>query len=235
MLDRKHRVLPYNSDIRTGSPGAILAKMFRTILFGLGVQESRYNALMERWSLKADNDKQLALRVGMKAELLKETITWKNFLRGVADFLGCREFTIAVVLHHTSSRLTKAERSTHRFHVKDAMAIHPGEILSGLLNVIFVDLHVHEKHYGTLMECYIDRALSHTHKRQAATFRAAISKEILNKQITWKSFIKAIVFLEVPKFTLQLFLKHNRKPVTAHETDVILDGVDLESLSSDKE
>lgn len=235
MLDRKHRVLPYTSDIRTGSPGAILAKMFRTILFGLGVQESRYNALMERWAMRADNEKQLALRAGLKLELMKETITWKNFLRGVSDFLGCKELTIEVVLDHRSERLTKAKHTTHRFHVKDALAIHPGEILSGLLNVVFVDLHVHEKHYGALMECYIDRALSHTHKRQAATFRAAISKEILNSQITWKSFIKALVFLEVPRFTFRLFLKHTRKPATAHETDIILDGVDLENSSFDKE
>lgn len=112
MLKRKSKVQPFGAPIRTGSVGSILAKLYRTILHDLGIDPSRYEALMERYIQRAHMDPnrkaKAAARAGLSKELLKETMTFKTFIKGLL-FLAVARVDFKVTLHHANGKITTHE------------------------------------------------------------------------------------------------------------------------------
>lgn len=110
MLKRKRQVKPFGAEIRTGSVGGILARLYRTILHDLGITTDRYEALMTRYIQKAQLDPnrkdKAAARAGLSKELLKESMTWKTLIKGI-NFLGVLRIDIRIGLHHANGRVTQ--------------------------------------------------------------------------------------------------------------------------------
>lgn len=225
MLPRKHKIRPFNMVIRSGSVESILARLFRTTIMDLGVTtRDQYDSLMVRYVQKArytdDPDKQAALRAGLADELLKEKITWKTLFRGYA-FLNIEKVHFTVVIEAHSG-----EKSSHSVEFDVNETIEPGKVLSNLLRGIFFEKRVVDDKYNELMNNFIDSSRTVIHKRQRATIRAQLHKELYKDSITWKTFVKGLLFLQVPKFNIVTRVYHARKFATEHVIQVIIDGID---------
>lgn len=222
MQSRKHKTRPLEAPIRSGNADAILAKLIRITMYDLGIyEEDRYNALMSRYIQRArflpNADKVEAMRVGLSKELLKENITWKTLIRGY-EFLAAEQVDFGVEFEW------KGKETYHEvsFLVKEVKE--PGLILGKLMSLILHNLNVNEKDYDELVNRYIDRSRAVVFKRQRATLRASVSKELLKPSMTWKNFVsKGLLFLEVKKLTIKTRLLHSRRSHTQHAVVAILE------------
>lgn len=114
MINRKSKVKPFGAMLRTGSVGSNLSRLYRSILHDLGIDPSRYDALMTRYIQKAHLDPnrkdKATARAGLSKELLKETMTWKTFVKGL-NFLAVVKFDLNISLHHANGKITNHKLS----------------------------------------------------------------------------------------------------------------------------
>lgn len=224
---RKQKIVPFGVMIRSGNVGSILANLFRVIMADIGiVTEERYDSLMARYIRRAeampDGKRIAALRQGLSVELLKASISWKTFMRGL-EFLAVKEFTLIAHLTHRNSHVTAHVISSKILGDKDA-----GTCLSNLLQRAFFDLGIAGSAYEEKMEAYIDRSSASMHKRQRAAMRSAVGKDLLKDNITWKTFSKGMIFIGISKVTLELMLTHQvKKEVTRHVVSAEIDDLDV--------
>lgn len=234
MFARKHKVKPFQAPIKAGGAGAVLARLIRTTMYDLGIDEQdRYDSLMVRYIQKArflpDAAKQEIARVGLSKELLKEAITWKTLLKGY-EFLNIKQVSFGVVFPIAPKGQGQSDTEVMNY----TSVIHiiltkenredPGKYLASLLAKVFHDLGIVKDDYDRLMDNFIGNSRSIVHKRQRASIRASISKELLKGSITWKTFMKGLVFLSIARFNIQTKLYHSNKPPTHHEISVVVDG-----------
>lgn len=227
MIGRKYKVVPIGTMIYSGGVGSVLARFIRGIMADIGLKkDDRYNALMARYisraSMLPDGGKLFAVRQGLSVELRKENITWKTFMQGL-DFLGGREFILMFVLRHRDGS------ETYHSVVSKVLKPHEaGTVLAKLLWEIFFDLNVHGEKYEQLMKTFIEktRTRDQLHARERASIRAALSKEFLKPNITWKTLIKGLLFMDIPEFTIRLTLSHVVRARSKHELVVKIDDID---------
>ena len=110
MLKRKPKTLHYDDKETKGSVGSILARLYGRIRHDLGITTDRYEALMERYINRAMASKnprdRSAARAGLSKELLKSTMTIKNFVKGLF-FLRLLKFDLVVKLYHPTGKVTE--------------------------------------------------------------------------------------------------------------------------------
>lgn len=227
MSSRKHHTKPYGVMIRSGTTGGILARLYRTILHDLGITLDRYNALMGRYIAKAQLDhnriEKANARVTLSKELLKESMTWKTFVRGL-DFLNTKQYDLGVeVWIDDKSYLAKVD-------LTEFQESKVGEGLVRLFDAIKRSLGITQKDYGRLMQAYLSKHYSKDIPKAKAASRSSLLKEIARTNFTWTVFIKSMVFLGVSKLTIRLTLHHESGRTTHHQTIVVLDGLDMEGM-----
>lgn len=107
----KNRVRRFGEQINTGSVDSILASLFRKILTELNINTTRFNSIMEQHliskqaAIPQNTKERSSARGNLKKELLKETMTWKVFCRGLR-FLHVPKITLTITLHHTVKQPT---------------------------------------------------------------------------------------------------------------------------------
>ena len=84
----------------------------------------------------------------------------------------------------------------------------PGAILARMYRKILSDLGVTSDRYDALMNRYVAKAQLYPNRKEKAAARASLSKELLKEFMTWKTLVKGIMFLAVPKFDLSIRLHH---------------------------
>lgn len=116
-MSRKKKVLPYETEVNTGTEGSILSKIYRTILTDLGMDRQRYEALMNKYIQRSqhypDRVQRAAARASLNKELLKESMTWKTFIKGLV-FLRLWKIDITIRAYHMNQRVTE-HRTTVNF------------------------------------------------------------------------------------------------------------------------
>ena len=110
-MARKHQTLPLTQEIVSGSVGGLLAALWRRIMHDIGLTDlARYNALMERYVQKALLDpnrvEKATARASLSKELLKVSMTWKTFIKGLS-FLNVIKFELKIKLHHANGKTTE--------------------------------------------------------------------------------------------------------------------------------
>lgn len=110
-MARKHQTLPITQEITSGSVGGLLAALWRKILHDIGLKElDRYNSLMERYVQKALLDpnrvEKATARASLSKELLKVSMTWKTFVKGLS-FLNVIKFELKIKLFHANGKMTE--------------------------------------------------------------------------------------------------------------------------------
>lgn len=118
---------------------------------------------------------------------------------------------------------------------KDIQSGPPGAILARMYRKILSDLGVTSDRYEALMSRYVAKAHLFPNRKERAAARASLSKELLKEFMTWKTIVKGIMFLAVPKFDLTFKLYHANGKVTEHTLTVVLDEDIENDTESDKE
>lgn len=215
-MTRKHAVLPLQANIRSGGADSILAKMIRVVMHDLGIDcEERYQSLMSRYVRRQESLGAPAAKLGLQAELMRESISWKTFMRGM-DFLHVGEFELAVEIQHPDGTVSRHGVTSGITSEKEA-----GIVLANLLAKTMLDLAITRERYEACMEKYLSRFRTTTSMREKSALRAGIAKDLLKSNLTWKNFVKGLQFIGAVRFTVVLTLTHRvRKTVTVHRVDV---------------
>lgn len=222
MSSRKTRVKPFGMVIRSGSPGSILSRLYRTILHDLGITLDRYNALMARYIARAQLDvnriEKANARTTLSKELLKDSMTWKTFVRGL-DFLNVSEYTLKL------SGLIDEKEVTTSLVMTEFQESKVGEGLAKLFLQLRESMGLDVEDYRRLMIAYMQKNYSKEALRDGTAVRSSFMKEIAKPCITWTTLIKGLVFLGMTKITLDLTLKHEIQRTTYHQTTVVIDAI----------
>lgn len=112
MSIKKHKQVA--SNIKTGNNDSILASLFRTILFDIGIDTGKFNILLERYMIRAGLPNNIressSVRGNLKKELLKNSISWKVFIKGLM-FLNITKFELVIRLHHSNKIVTEHKKT----------------------------------------------------------------------------------------------------------------------------
>ena len=209
MVSRKPKQQPYGAIIKSGAVGSILSRLFQRILHNLGITPDRYEALMARYIQKATtlpDRKEGTSRVSLSKELLKKSMTWKTFLKGL-EFLYVSKFEICLRLHNEE-----------------------GKILSEFYLDIMKAVGMTTDLYNELMIRYVNKACLTGSRKDRAGVRASLNKELLKPSMTWKTWIKGLVFLAITKVEVSLVLTHESRRITNHEDTILLDDFEEDYL-----
>jgi len=101
-------------------------------------------------------------------------------------------------------------------------------ILASLFRTILDDLNIDIKRFDSLLENYITRCKLPKDPKNLSIVRSNKKRELLSLKLSWKVFIKGLMFLNVKKFDIQITLHHANKVKTVHSKSVILTGEDFE-------
>lgn len=108
-MARKQKVIPFGKEITKGSVGSILSRFFRNIMHSIGVEQGRFDDLIRRYIQKALLDpnrvERATARASLGKDLLKISMTWKTFIKGLA-FLNVLKFELSMRLYHANGKVT---------------------------------------------------------------------------------------------------------------------------------
>lgn len=245
MISRKSKQKPLRAKLNKGPSGSILSKLFRTILFNYGMDDKRYDALMARYIRKAAMDvnrkDRADVRAGLSGELLKTSMTWKTFLKGL-KFLSIAKMSIVVrlwksdetcILYRQNYSLDTvevefgSEDDDEKLSKEGIMTA--GSILGSFFEEICRELKVGKGEIPTLLAAYIKRTHVGADRRSEAAVRASLMKELFKPIMTWKSFIKGLNFLGICRFELMIVLEDGLGKNTEHSlTPIVLDEIEPE-------
>ena len=109
-MARNQKTIPFGKEIKKGSVGSILAKLFREIMDYIGMDGTRFDDLIRRYIQKALLDpnrvERATARASLGKDLLKVSMTWKTFIKGLA-FLNVLRFELIIKLYHANGKMTE--------------------------------------------------------------------------------------------------------------------------------
>lgn len=198
MHHRKHRLIPYGQRITSGPVGSVLCNLYRGILGSAGIDSDSYSRMVERASQRPDKKESTSSVLGLGRDLMRESITWKMFLKGLAFLkVGRFEFTIAVFLEDGR------ELHYSSVHLMNQIST-PGSILSTMFRALFGSDSMDISRHSNLMTQYLNRACIGMDRTKRAAVRAGLVKELFKPAITWKSFIKGMVYLSANRLEIKV-------------------------------
>ena len=95
-------------------------------------------------------------------------------------------------------------------------------ILSALFRSILYDIGITPTRFNILLERYMINANLPKNTKESSSLRGNLKKELLKGFMSWRVFIKGLVFLNIGKFDLSINLYHRNGSVTTHTTTVSL-------------
>lgn len=219
--------------IKSGTADAVLAGIWRNILYDLDIDPARLDDLILAYTkrmVKLDPQKRAQDHGNWSSDLKEEQMTWSTFLRG-PRCLGVKKMHMQFTLHH------RHYQSVHTLVIEypDPEEITPEDSAPSNkepteLSVFFVrimhDLGVTVGQFNQLLNTFMRR------QKQTAgnkTFlKGNYKKEFLNQRLSWASFIRGLEFLTIPSFDLKITLEFSgkRKRVTHHRMPIVINTIE---------
>lgn len=224
MHQRKHRLIPYGHRIRSGPVGSVLCNLFRGLLANAGVDQDSYSRLVERASKRPTKGESPSSIIGLGKELMRESITWKTFLRGL-DFVKIKKFEFIIALYLEDGR---------ELHYADAYVMNQitsqGVILSNIFKALIGSGVMDITKHSDLMARYLGNACANMDRTKRSATRASLTKELFKSAMTWKSFVKGMVYLSATRVEITI----RAYPLFGREAEV-LGAKEVINLSDFKE
>lgn len=231
-MNLKEAILPYGEQISTGAPDSILAGLYREILRDLGIDESRFilriGKFVQRTTAPEDIKEISSLRGNVRSELMKPVMSWKVFTKGLT-VINIRKFDVSVkvMVKNGDVRVAASDLTVlldpNIIPASKAETNKINNALAKLLRGTFEKLHVTTSRFTELIRQYIIKANIPVNMKKISSARGNIKKELLNDSISWKVFVKGLVFLNVWRFAVTIRLYHVNGKVTEHVRCVVLD------------
>ena len=197
---------------KTDTPGVILSKIFRTMLFELGVNIDRYQHFMYNVIRRlnfSSNYKVSSLINNLSKEIFHNSISWKVFIKSLL-FLGTIKFTIFLrkdaqspIVYHTidiSDISTISNLFSFSKDNEDQEESRLGKELKDFLNSVIVKNSM-KIEYNEAAADYVD-LLKKNRVFTNKSLKGNLVKEFKKDVISWKVFIKALVVYGVTNPTI---------------------------------
>lgn len=227
-MDYKDAIMNYGEEIKTGTPDSILSSLFRTILNDIGMDIHRFNGLLLKYLTRINHElnfREIAsIRGNLSNELLRSVMTWKVFMKGLL-FLNIQQFMILITIEDDKEQISHHEHFVDMKEfstIKKVDSINPDYILSGLFQKIKTALNIDEELFNKLITDYIRRVNIGIKDEDISSIKGNLKKELNRKHMTWRVFIKGLMFLNTHRFTIELKLKHVNQCFTSHYKSVVL-------------
>lgn len=232
---QENRGIPPPSNV--GSPDVILAGHYRQILGDIHVDYRALSYLASRAVARAipySNAKNISsMRSKLIEELMKPTMTWKVFIKGMA-FLNATKVTVKLELNFSDTVDKLKEklpdlRTRHRFEIeiKDSFLtqvkeINPGKYLAG----VFRDAAKQSGFVGAAFDAQINKRIAARKRlgKKQSDIRNNDKKELQAEEMTWNVFLKGLELIEVQSFVIQTEIQHYAGRCTVHSLLVNLNG-----------
>ena len=207
---------------KTDTPGVILSKIFRTMLFELGVNIDRYQHFMYNVIRRlnfSSNYKVSSLINNLSKEIFHNSISWKVFIKSLL-FLGTVKFTIFLrkdahspIVYHTldiSDITTISNLFSFSKDNEDQEESKLGKELKDFLNSIIVKNSM-KIEYNEAVADYVD-LLKKNRVFTNKSLKGNLVKEFKKDNISWKVFIKALVVYGItnPTIGITIYDKINK-------------------------
>lgn len=246
MSEKTSQEMGYGERIGSGGNDAILAAFFIRILLKLGIPIGRFQALLDRYIVRvglASNMAEISTsRSALRRELLSPTMTWKVFIKGLR-FLQINKVDFDLVLYRDPISNSEAEEmnqkmvTTHsiNFLVEEEYRADPEDenqtsFLAKFLEEILEDLNIrmpdkegqNKKDRDKVFDEYLDRYIQFykpivlKNKDEHYTTKCSLKREILKSNISWKVFVKGIIFILTNRMIIKMKLYHNNGFITEH-------------------
>lgn len=96
-------------------------------------------------------------------------------------------------------------------------------ILAGVFRTILSNLNIDPAAFNSLLEKYIIKTGVPNNIKEISSLRGNLKKELLKSVMSWRIFVKGLVFLNIIKFDIAFTLYHAIGKVTIHGRTVTLD------------
>lgn len=214
--------------LQTGGVDSILAGLWRKVLNDLDIDDSTILDKIDRYSKKVTKDfpeRSAQIRGNLRTDVNKDAMTWYTFTKCLR-VIGVEYFEIEFKLHHlrmVSSHVLRVKLDDH-FFLSDEEEKDPKEPTA--LSVFFKDM-LHQLSIGvtmfeSLLEHYMRREKVAINLRNKTHIRGYLKKDFSAPKMSWKSFVKGMVFLCVLKMDMHLILHLRRNQITEHDYEVVL-------------
>ena len=205
MSESKSSEVQFGERIGSGGSDAILSSYFRDILQELAINSSRFQFLLDKYIISQgmpNNSAEIpSSRSALHRELMSQTMTWKVFIKGLL-FLRVKTVEMTVVLYRDDCDSTAHE---HVFHLVNESRVGDDEpnTLSKFFKGILENLEVEDDVFQEYLDHYIKVSKPGSTPNEQYTAKCQLRREILKNNISWKVFIKGILFLKTYKMVLE--------------------------------
>lgn len=218
--------------IKSGTSDAVLAGIWRNILYDLKLDPPRLDDLILNYTKrleKFDSQKRSQCYGNWSSDLKEEQVTWSTFLRG-PRCLNVRKMMMEFTLHH------RQYRSVHTLVIDypapedvepDTPDSNKGPTeLSVFFVSIMYDLGVTVEKFNQLLNTFMRRQMLGTTNK--SFLKGNYKKEFLNQRLSWASFIRGLEFLTIPSFDLKITLEFagKRKRQTVHRMPIVINTIE---------
>lgn len=215
-------------DNKTGNADAILVEMYNVVRHDLNVSNSMLETIVERFTVKKSDKYDLKKLQGAKSNFIgaisKDNMTFKTLHRGMV-IIGARKYTLTV----TGTRKDGVVAScSGTVEVKDEDFIDPRDgPADNILLTMFKQInHITLESTDDFTKLFEDYA-----KLVGVPFdavarnkeRASLKKDLFKtKKLSWKNFIKGLLFLGFLEFDITLNINSKNGKNTSHSRKIIL-------------
>lgn len=221
MAFRKTSSIPFGAIIHSGDAGAILSRSWMTILHDLGITIERYHALMTRYITRVVPDPnrnvKVEIRQALAQELMKSSITWKTFVRGL-DFLNVEEYEVGV---HCKLEDQSFYVSEHSQEFRENVV---GTILANLMFQVMERTMRTPEETTHRLDVHQKRTYGKKKVKASGSVRSALLKEMTRENITIKNFIKGLSICGCNEVILEYVLHHANGRTTKHQVQIEING-----------
>lgn len=234
-MSLRDQIIPYGKQVYSGAKEAILANLFRGILEKAGLPESRFNVLVDKYVINTmghEDAKELtSVKGNMKKEYLRSHMTWKVFVRGFR-IINARSFTIT--LHAKFSEGDVKEAGVARRLVFDSKYLEsdldltdPDKVLYALYKDLNVQTRTNMARFNKLFDMYAVRSHIPMNMKDISSARGNLNKEFKKDTMSWKVFIKGLIFLTATNVEFGIYLPRADGTVIHSFQKVVLDSENM--------
>jgi|ERR1700752_338266 len=209
MNDLKSQDVTYGERIGSGGSDSILSSFFRDILLDLHIDIGKFQILLDRYIVGkgiATNTVDISTsRSALRRELMSPTMTWKVFIKGLM-FLRVRTAIIEITLYREDEKTSLHEYIFDVVDKNDDEDSTEPNVLAKLFREILSDLDIDDQMFQDYQDYYVKRSKPLGTPVDHYTTKCSLRREILKDSISWKVFIKGLIFLKTHRVKLRLRL-----------------------------
>lgn len=234
--------VPYNEAIVSNSIESILPRLFRAIRDSIGIPENKFNFLVDRYTSQVYPDlpvkKISSTRNNIRRDYLKSYMTWRVFIRAFR-ILNMKSVTFSVHARFAHPQLNEASAS-RRIVLDPKWKSNERDLTEadGMLHALYEDLQLASgmttQRFNELFKIYAMHMHLPTNVKDMSSARGNLNKELKKKNMSWKNFIKGMVFLTASQLEIGLHVTRHDNVTMSTYLKIVLDPEVLNQIDTEE-